>query len=69
MIKYASNDVIYLPKIYYLMNEIIKDSKTITIEDIKKNSEVYLQYPELNMHISQNSRNLLDNSQIQGLIK
>ena len=41
MIKYAANDVIYLPKIYYVMTELIKNLN-IMIESINKFAKVGL---------------------------
>ena len=69
MIKYAANDVIFLPKIYYIMIEIIKGLKNLNITDIFKSCDLYLKYPTINEGITQNNRDLSDNSQIQGLLK
>lgn len=69
MIKYAANDVIYLPKIYRSMISIIKDLNGVDLQYVMDCCELYLQYPELNNEITQKNRDLQENSQIQGLIK
>jgi ribonuclease D len=70
MIKYAANDVIFLPKIYNMMLKMIKTIKSLTITDVLNSCEAYLKYPDLNIDISIKMRELLEsNTQIQGLIK
>ncbi len=69
MIEYAANDVIYLPKIYEMMVEQIKENKTQTITEVVESCEVYLKYPEINLDISYNMREVDESSQVQGLIK
>lgn len=69
MIKYAANDVIYLPKIYKLMINIISGLKGLSIQHVLESCELYLQYPNLNKDINHKTRELQENSQIQGLIK
>ncbi len=69
MLKYAGNDVIFLPKIYNLMLDILKDFKTLTITDVLNTCEVYLSYRDLNKDLTIKSRDLQENSQVQGMIK
>ena len=69
MIKYAANDVIYLPKIYYVMTELIKNLNIITLTDVLETCNVYLNYPNLNKGLTQKSRDLILNTEVQGLIK
>jgi len=69
MIKYAANDVIYLPKIYDIMLEILKGLKNLSITDVLKACELYLKYPNINESITQKTRDLPENSQIQGILK
>jgi len=69
MLKYAANDVIFLPKIYYLMLDILKGMKKLTITDIFNSCESYLLYPTLNNNITINSRESQESNQVQGLIK
>jgi ribonuclease D len=69
MIKYAANDVIYLPKIYNLMQNLIKETKTLTLNEVLDSCKLYLKYPDINLILTPKTRDLEENSQIQGLIK
>jgi len=64
MIEYASNDVIYLPQLYYIFCENPAYSK------IHSQCEKYLEYLEINLNIKNfNKINLESERIIKGLIK
>ena len=69
MIKYAANDVIFLPKIYYVMTELIKNINTLTLSDILQTCNTYLNYPNLNKNLTQKTREIIVNTEVEGLIK
>ena len=69
MINYAANDVIYLPKVYDLMVEVIKGFSDLKISDVLSSCEQYLKYPNINEDVTIKTRDLAENSQVQGLLK
>lgn len=64
MIEYASNDVIYLPQLYYIFCE------NNAYEKIKSECTKYLDYLKINLNIKNfNKINLEENRVVQGLLK
>ena len=64
MIEYASNDVIYLPQLYYIFLE------NASFDKIRNQCEKYLSYLTINLNIKNfNKINLEANRVIQGLLK
>ena len=69
---YAGCDVVYLPKMYDLICQKCEKKivKKITIENIFKECEKYLQYLKININIKNyNKMNLSKGTKIKGLIK
>ena len=64
---YAANDVIYLPKIYEIMLEIM--NKHMLLKEVLDACQVYLKYPDLNESLTLKTRLLQEHNQIQGIIK
>lgn len=64
MIEYASNDVIFLPQLYFIFCE------NNVYEKIKTECTKYLDYLKINLNIKNfNKINLEENRVIQGLLK
>lgn len=69
---YAGNDVIYLPKIYDLINSNCAQGQysNINMKMILSECNKYLEYAKINLKIKNfNKTNIQKNSEIQGLIK
>jgi hypothetical protein len=70
MISYAANDVIYLPKVYTLMKEKVENfGNLLTIDNIIKESEVFLKYPTLNLFVTESNRFFMEDKEVEGIIK
>ena len=69
MLSYASNDVIYLPKIFNIMLESIKKLPGISFDKVMEECQLYLKYAEMNISITEKSRLLIEDTEIQGLLK
>lgn len=67
---YAGNDVIYLPKIYEIIDNKCKQLKSVSMETIFNECNKYLAYVKLNLNIKNfHKMSIPINSTIQGLIK
>lgn len=64
MIEYASNDVIYLPQLYYIFLD------NAAFPKIQKECEKYLEYLKINLNIKNFNKISLETDRvIQGLLK
>ena len=69
MKKYACNDVFFLPKIFNLMLDKIKNSSDITYESIINECQIHRRYTDLNLNITDKNRDFLENTELQGVLR
>ena len=51
------------------MTELIKNINTLTLSDILQTCNTYLNYPNLNKNLTQKTREIIVNTEVEGLIK
>ena len=72
MIKYASNDVAFLPQIYHLFKERIKSNiyVDLTMKEIHQESQKYTEYPKINLNIKNFTKHKISpGNEVTGLLK
>ena len=72
MLEYASNDVLYLPKIYYLIQQYCEQGmyQNLTFYTIMNQCNKYLEYSKINLSIKNfNKINIEKGKELFGLLK
>lgn len=72
MLQYTAMDVLYLPKIFKIINENVKDGvyKNLNMQIIKKECQKYLDYSYINLMIKNfNKISIEKDKTVQGLLK
>jgi ribonuclease D len=72
MIKYASNDVVYLPKIYQLFKERIENNLflDLTLKEIHSECQSFTEYPKINLNIKNFTKHKISpGNEVTGLLK
>ncbi len=72
MLEYTAYDVLYLPKIYFLIKKLCEEGnyQSLTFDKITVESNRYLDYAEINLSIKNfNKINIQKDKEVEGLLK